>query len=174
MSNTTKSALVTLPAWISGLGALSDLLAVQKDDLTKATGNAIGERPGCPPDKLRFFINTTLSLMLTQAVKEGGWIKEHLDHNQPLNNPFGVNRINGKRQASGNVAYSSLDAAIQDWERRYGDRIRGVQTPDDYIDKLEHPTNGQPYNAKVDEYTKDFKDDYDSVLKYMKLCGVQQ
>jgi hypothetical protein len=46
-------------------------------------------------------LNTTKTLMLTEAAKEGGWTTKNLDHNQPLNNPFGVNKINSKGQASG-------------------------------------------------------------------------
>ena len=140
----------------------------------------------CPADKRRFFnwlasplgkmaqdLNTTKTLMLTEAAKEGGWTTKNLDHNQPLNNPFGVNKINSKGQASGNIAYPTLDAAIDYWKGRFGDRVRGTQTADDFINGLENPAQGQPYNANVEGYTKAFKGVYDSMVKYMKTCGIQ-
>jgi hypothetical protein len=118
-------------------------------------------------------LGTTKTLMLTQAAKEAGWTKDSLDHNQPLNNPFGVNRINNKGQAAGNIKYSSLDDAIQYWKQRFGDRVRGTQTADDYINGLERPTKGDPYNANVAKYTKDFMNVYNTMLKYMKICGIK-
>jgi len=139
----------------------------------------------CPPDKQRFFtwlatplgkmaqdLNTTKTLMLTEAAKEGGWTTKNLDHNQPLNNPFGVNKISGGK-AAGNVAYPTLDAAIDYWKGRFGDRVQGTQTADKFINGLEHPAQGQPYNTNVDGYTKAYMDVYNSMVKYMKTCGIQ-
>jgi len=65
-------------------------------------------------------LKTTKTLMLTMAAKEGGWTVKHLNHNQRLNNPFGVNRINKKGQAAGNIHYRSLDDAITSWENMFG------------------------------------------------------
>lgn len=48
-------------------------------------------------------LGTTQQLMLTMAAKEGGWTTAALNHNQPLNNPFGVNIIKNGR-AAGNKA----------------------------------------------------------------------
>jgi RHS repeat-associated protein len=140
----------------------------------------------CPADKRRFFnwlakplakmakdLNTTLALLLTLAAREGGWTAADINHNLPLNNPFGVNRINRRGQAAGNVDYPSLDAAIQYWEETFGDRVRGAQTPDAFINGLEHPEQGQPYNTNVEKYTKAFMAVYDSVLKFMEICGIQ-
>jgi len=114
-----------------------------------------------PLGKMAQDLNTTKALMFTLAAKEGGWIKEHLDHNQPLNNPFGVNRIKYGR-AAGNVNYPSLDAAIEYWKQRFGDRVRGTQTPDAFINGLERPAQGAPYNRNVEQYTKAFMDVYNS------------
>jgi RHS repeat-associated protein len=139
----------------------------------------------CPPDKQRFFtwlseplgkmaqdLNTTKTLMLTEAAKEGGWTTKNLDHNQPLNNPFGVNKIS-KGQAAGNVAYASLDDAIQYWGGRFGDRVRGAQTADDFLKGLQHPSTGQPYNTQDPKYEDKFRAINNSMLKFMKLCGIQ-
>jgi hypothetical protein len=117
-------------------------------------------------------LNTTKTLMLTEAAKEGGWTTKNLDHNQPLNNPFGVNKISG-RKAAGNVSYPTLDAAIDYWKGRFGDRVQGTQTADNFINGLEHPAQGQPYNTNVDGYTKAYMDVYKSMVKYMKTCGIQ-
>lgn len=142
------------------------------------------QKDPCPPSQRRFFnwltdalgkmaqdLNVSLTLMLTMAAKEGGWTKGDLDHNQPLNNPFGVNRIkNG--QAAGNIDYSSLDAAIGYWEGRFGDRVRGAQTPGDFVNGLQHPSNGDPYNSKDPDYESKFTKVYNTMVKYMKICGI--
>jgi hypothetical protein len=117
-------------------------------------------------------INTTKELMLTQAVKEGGWDKKGLDHNQPLNNPFGVNRISHGR-AVGNRNYPSLDAAIQDWKRQYADQVRGAKTPEAFGQGMQHLPGGAQYNTLNPDYEKEYKDRYADVLRYMKLCGIQ-
>jgi len=118
-------------------------------------------------------LNTTKTLLLTLAAKEGGWTTEHLNHNQPLNNPFGVNSINRKGQAAGNIRYTTLDEAIKYWKQRFGDRVRGAQTVDAFINGLERPTTGDPYNANVDAYTKEFKNVHNTMLRYMSACGIQ-
>jgi hypothetical protein len=117
-------------------------------------------------------LNTTNTLMLTEAAKEGGWTTKNLDHNQPLNNPFGVNKISGGK-AAGNVAYPTLDAAIDYWKGRFGDRVQGAQTADDFLKGLQHPSTGQPYNTQDPKYEDKFRAINNSMLKFMKLCGIQ-
>ncbi len=119
-------------------------------------------------------LNTTLTLVLTHAAKEAGWTNANLDHNQPLNNPFGINKIkNGK--AAGNIAYPSLDAAIDYYKARFGPNVGGSRTADDYINGLEHPPNGQPpFNSKIDDYTKAFKNVNASMINFMRICGIQE
>jgi hypothetical protein len=180
LSNTTSLSLL-----FAGI----DLRQDPQDPVDRIPGaSIIRQQPPkgpCPPDKRRFFdwlvdplrkmaqdLNTTLTLLLTHAAKEAGWNNKYLDHNQPLNNPFGVNIIrNGK--AVGNVSYPSLDAAIGYYEQKYNDRIGGTQTPDDFINGLEHPAQGQPYNADIAGYTTEYKKIYNTMLKFMKLCGIQ-
>jgi hypothetical protein len=152
--------------WVmAGVGALNSFLQTgggrrggggqqKKAKEQKSTSDS------CPPEKRRFFnwldgplgqmakdLNTTKTLMLTMAVKEAGWTARDLDHNEPLNNPFGVNRINNRGQAAGNIKYSSLDEATRYWKQRFGDRVRGAQSVDDFLKGLQHPTQGQPYNS---------------------------
>ena len=140
----------------------------------------------CPPDKQRFFtwlaaplgkmaqdLNTTLALTLTPAAKEGGWLGFQLDHNQPLNNPFGVNRIAGGK-AVGNISYPSLDAAIAYYKGRYGSSVQGSQAPDQYVYGLEHLPDGTKFNADEKKYTDKFGEVYTSMLKFMNICGVGQ
>ena len=140
----------------------------------------------CPQEKRCFFnwldgplgkaaqdLDTTKTLMFTMAAKEGGWTPDALAHNMPLNNPFGVNNIkNG--QAVGNKQYTSLPAAVEAWERNYGDRVRGIKQPDDFVYELMHPAPpARPYNEKsASHYEDDFQNIYDSVVKFMKLCGI--
>jgi hypothetical protein len=140
----------------------------------------------CPADKRRFFnwlndalgkmasdLNTTKSLMFTMAAKEGGWTEDSLDHNQPLNNPFGVNSINRKGQAAGNIAYPSLQSAVDYWKDKYGGRVGGTQTPDDFVNGLQHPKQGRPYNSADPKYESKFSAIYKAVQKFMAICGIK-
>jgi RHS repeat-associated protein len=143
----------------------------------------------CPPEKRRFFdwlavplgklaqeLDTTRELLLAHAAKEAGWQNADLDHNQPLNNPFGVNTINNKGQAAGNKKYDSLDAALGYWKGRFGSRVKGTRTPEDYVDKIQHPAPGQgpPYNtASKDKYPGQYKAVYDLLIKFEKICGIK-
>ncbi len=135
----------------------------------------------CSVNKRRFFdwlavpllamardLQTTHQMMLTMAVKEGGWDKAGLDHNQPINNPFGVNIIR-HGEAAGNKGYISVDDAIKDWLRQYGSVVQGITNPDKFVGALlDHG-----YNTHKAAYTKAFKEDYDSVGKAMKACQVR-
>jgi len=139
----------------------------------------------CPKEKRCFFnwldgplgnmandLGTTKTLMLTMGAKEGGWTQPALDHNMPLNNPFGLNRIkNG--QAAGNIAFPTLGDAINSWEKNFGDRVRGDTDPGDFIHDLQHPDPpGKPYNSVNPNYENDFEQVYEAVKKFMKLCGI--
>ncbi len=140
----------------------------------------------CPKEKRCFFnwldgplgkaaqdLDTTKTLMLTMAVKEGGWTPDALAHNMPLNNPFGVNNIKN-RQAAGNKQYPSLAAAIDAWEKsKAGNRISGDKDPSDFLNDLQHPAPPElPYNSADKDYDDKFEKDYRAVVKYMKLCGI--
>ena len=134
----------------------------------------------CTENKRRFFdwlaepllkmskqLETTHQLMLTMAVKEGGWDKKGLDHNQPLNNPFGVNIIR-HGEAAANRPYASLDDAIADWIRQYS-FVKGITDPDKFVGALlDHG-----YNKYKVPYRTAFKEDYVSVGNAMKACGVR-
>ncbi|MBI2875537.1 MAG: hypothetical protein HYY20_01500, partial [Candidatus Tectomicrobia bacterium] len=74
-----------------------------------------GKDPACTEEKQVFFnwvhkaieqmadnLNVPENFLLILAAKEGGWTQKNHYHNMPLNNPFGVNRINEKGQAAGN------------------------------------------------------------------------
>ncbi len=154
----------------------------------KKRKSRIGPKPPidpCPKEKRCFFnwldsplgkaaqdLETTKTLMFTMAAKEGGWTQPALDHNMPLNNPFGVNRIkNG--QAVGNIAYPSLPAAVQAWENIFGSRVTGDKTPQDFVRNLQHPAApGKPYNSVNPNYEDDFEQVYNAVVRFMKLCGI--
>jgi hypothetical protein len=129
-----------------------------------------------PLGKLAQELDTTRELLLAHAAKEAGWQNADLDHNQPLNNPFGVNTINNKGQAAGNKKYDSLDAALGYWKGRFGSRVKGTRTPEDYVDKIQHPAPGQgpPYNtASKDKYPGQYKAVYDLLIKFEKICGIK-
>jgi len=145
-----------------------------------------GTANNCPSEKQRFFnwladplagmatdLGTTQQLMLTMAAKEGGWTTAALNHNQPLNNPFGVNIIKNGR-AAGNKAYPTIGAAIQDWENMFGPRVQGAISPADFVKGLlfPKPGQGQPYNSVNPNYGSQFIQVYGTVGKYMGRCGI--
>jgi RHS repeat-associated protein len=154
-------------------------------------GPGAGQRKDCPPEKRRFFdwldkplggmasdLGTTKTLMLTLAAKEAGWTEKDLDHNQPLNNPFGVNKINKKGQAAGNINYPTLGNAIEDWKVQgtaaggipWGERVKGAETPADFVRALQHPTKGLPYNTQDPRWEKNFY--AIEMPKWMERCGI--
>ena len=106
-------------------------------------------------------------MMLTLAVKEGGWRKIDLDHNQPLNNPFGVNHIRN-RQAVGNVKYVTLAEAIAEWKRMHGEAVRGIKQPEKFVEVL----LSRGYNTVNSQYADVFMDDYKWVGIAMERCGI--
>jgi hypothetical protein len=109
-------------------------------------------------------------LLFNLAAKEGGWRADGLDHNMPLNNPFGVNVIKD-REAAGNRGYPSVDDAIADWERQYGDRIRGARSQEDMVNALLRPTPpALPYNVKDPGWETKFYNI--NVQKWREACGV--
>jgi hypothetical protein len=109
-------------------------------------------------------LNTHEDFLLTLAAKEAGWTQSALDHNEPLNNPFGVNTIKDGR-AAGNKSYNSLDEAIQEWKRIFGDRVRDTQKLQEFIDGLQ--CKGKPcnkYNSATSNYEEIFKKVYKNDL----------
>jgi RHS repeat-associated protein len=169
--------------WLAIAGAVVNFLSFasgggqQKDSW-------VGASDPCPPDKRRFFdwlneplgkmaqeLDTTKALLFMQAAREGGWTMDHLDINQPLNNPFGVNKIKNRKPV-GNVNYPSLDAAIGYWKQKFGDRVRGTRTAEDFAYGMQNPLWGQPYNSSP-KYEGALRDLYPGVIKFMKLCGIQ-
>ena len=134
----------------------------------------------CTANKQRFFnwlaaplskmaqeLQTTQQVMLTMAAKEGGWDKGGLDHNVPLNNPFGVNIIR-HREAAGNKGYASLQDAIDYWKGRYA-FVRGLKDPDKFVQALlDHG-----YNTNKIQYKKVFIGLYSDMGRAMLACQVR-
>jgi hypothetical protein len=154
----------------------------------------------CPCDKIRFFNSycyavKTLSeklkvnedLIWTLAVKEGGWTDQAMDHNLPLNNPWGVNKTeNGK--AVGNKDYPSFDGAIDDWLKQgrgsngkgisWAERVVGSQSATEFINNLQcrsDKVKGDPrpcfkYNSWNPNYDSEYNGRYEDLQYYKKLC----
>jgi hypothetical protein len=146
------------------------------------------QTPSCPPDKVRFFdwlylpvrqmakdLGTDEDFLFALAAKEGGWISDSLDHNTPLNNPFGVNKINDKGEAVGNKKYSTLDEAIEAWKKTgqgvsFGERVRNAKTAQEFIDRLQGKNmKYHPYNTVDSKYAEHYMEVFVSVPKYKKL-----
>jgi hypothetical protein len=111
-------------------------------------------------------MHTTQQILLALAVKEGGWNKPALDHNQPLNNPFGMNRI-VKGRAPGDINYPNLNAAITAWEGSHG-YVNGVQDSQAFVDAL----LAYHYNTVNPNYGSEFMGRYGDVGRAMVACGV--
>ncbi len=135
----------------------------------------------CTENKRRFFnwlaqplarmaqdLNTTQRIMLTLAAKEGGWDKSSLDHNEALNNPFGVNHIKGGR-AVGNVDYGKdgLPKAIADWESGHS-YVNGITDGSKFVQTLlDHH-----YNTVKPHYADEYMGLYDDVYCAIISCKV--
>ena len=141
----------------------------------------------CPDDKQRFFnwlsdpldkmakdLGINRDFLFALAAKEGGWTQKDLNHNMPLNNPFGVNFI-ANREAAGNKSYKSIEDATKDWISLFGDRVRGAKTIDEFINGLQNPGDGkQPYNTVTDDWAAVLKGLYtNSVPRYKGRCDVK-
>lgn len=88
---------------------------------------------------------------------ESGWLD---DHNMSLNNPFGVTRAGGK-----NLEFESLQEAADYWERHYGDRVRGAKSAQEFVDRLQNPRLGKPYNSVRPDWKPKVLDNVNSVQK---------
>ena len=156
------------------------------NDRPTDSSDALGTCPDpCPKDKRRFFnwlvnplngmaqdLNVPEPFLLALAAGEAGWNDVYLDHNIPLNNPFGTNSINESGEAAGNVAYPNLDSAIDSWENNFGDRVVDDQDPASFVNDLQNPVSGSPYNTQNPNYVPTYLKLYNSVLKWMKRCGI--
>jgi hypothetical protein len=112
-------------------------------------------------------------LLFNLAAKEGGWDKTGLDHNMPLNNPFGVNQINNRGEAAGNRSYATVDDAVKAWAAQYGERVRGVRTQQEFIDALQRPpAPARPYNTADEKWEEKFKSI--DVKKWRERCGIPE
>lgn len=144
----------------------------------------------CGPNQRRFFdwldnptisgmakhLGTTRTMIFTLAAKEGGWTADALDHNIPLNNPFGVN-WSDKTHAKGNRNYNrtpfgaGLSDAVSDWENSVtaAPYVQGKTKPEDFVDAL--LAHGYNSNRKV--YRGVFLSIAGSMPGHMKDCGVK-
>jgi hypothetical protein len=117
-------------------------------------------------------LNVPEPILLALAAGEAGWNDSFLDHNMPLNNPFGSNSINENGDAAGNIAYPNLDSVIDAWKNNFGDRVVDDQDPASFVNDLQNPVSGQPYNTQNPNYVPTYLKLYNSVLKWMKRCGI--
>jgi len=54
---------------------------------------------------------------------------------------------------------------------KFGDRVKGAKTPDEFIDGLQCKNNScAKYNTANPNYRSDYLSVYKSVLKYMSKC----
>ncbi len=76
--------------------------------------------------------------------------------------------------AVGNVAYKSVDDAVKAWVQQFGDRVRGVQTREEFVRRLQHPAPPtQPYNTEsADTYEAVFMEV--NVKKWREKCGIPE
>jgi len=115
-------------------------------------------------------LDTTPTMIFTLAAKEGGWTQDALDHNIPLRNPFGRNRINKKGEAAGNVSFPNLQAAVTDWETHIvaAPYVHGIKDPGLFVDTL----LAHNYNKNKVPYRAVFMSIAGSMPGHMAACGV--
>lgn len=73
-------------------------------------------------------LNVNENSLLGLAAHESWYLNAH---NRALNNLFGVTRAGGS-----NLHFASIDAAIADWEQRYGPIVRSATTAQDFVERL--------------------------------------
>lgn len=170
---------------MAAVGAVSALTQSQSMPSRKAIlERQYPKNNPCAPEKRRFFdwlltplaklakdLDTNRDFLLAHAAREAGWQMKDLDHNIPLNNPFGSNYINNKGQAAGNMKFSSLDAALDYYKTKYN-HIKGAKTMEDFAHRVKYLPDGRVYNSNS-AYEGELAGLYSSVLKYKKLCGIE-
>lgn len=98
----------------------------------------------CPKNKRFFFefatdvinglakqLNTNPDFLLALSSFESGWLTQDNFHNYLLKNLFGVTEGGGN-----NLQYASFQEAADDWAEKFGDKVRGAQTFDDFLNGL--------------------------------------
>jgi RHS repeat-associated protein len=151
---------------------------------SKPTTPPPGSRP-CGANQRRFFnwldnstirgmatdLGTTPTIIFTLAAKEGGWQASDLNHNIPLQNPFGVNSINRRGQAAGNKKYLLLKDAVFDWRHNVAAApyVHGIKDAGSFVDTL----LAHGYNANRVAYRSAFMSINGSMPGHMADCGVK-
>jgi hypothetical protein len=64
------------------------------------------------------------------------------DHNQALNNPFGLTHGGGN-----NLNFPTVDDAVKNWEKLYGQQVKGATSPEDFVGRLQGKLDGNPVNG---------------------------
>jgi RHS repeat-associated protein len=104
-----------------------------------------------------------INYLFALAAHEGGWNDAH---NIALNNPFGMTRAGGR-----NLSFSSVKEACQYWLSNFGPWVKGAETHEDFIDKLQN--HKPPYNTADSLWRQKQEATYKTVLKYRELCECQ-
>jgi uncharacterized Zn-binding protein involved in type VI secretion len=121
-------------------------------------------------------LDTDVDFIMAQAAEESAWgtsraAKEGYNLfgvNRPLNDPRIYKGEDGKLYGT-NAVYDSYESGIQAWVNKWGPRVKGAKTHDQYIDGL---LDGG-YNPNKTAYKKRMKDAYKAVVKRKTACGIQ-
>jgi hypothetical protein len=144
--------------------------------------------PGPSCDKREFFVlynyfkkmadklNTDVDFIMAQSAEETLWMTYETAKDN--NNLFGVNRRNddprayikihdGKKYGS-NAVYGSIEECIQAWVKKWGEKVKGTKTIDEYINKLVNAG----YNENPTAYRAKIKKLYESVQTRKGKCNI--
>jgi len=121
-------------------------------------------------------LDTNVDFIMAQSAEETGWMTSGAAKDG--NNFFGINRRRddpriykklGHRQEEGtNAVYRSIEECIQAWVDKWGEKVRGAKTIDEYITKLINAG----YNVDPATYRIRIKKLYDSVKNRKDKCNI--
>ncbi len=119
-----------------------------------------------PATKLATQYNFDPAFLLALSAYESGWLDPH---NRGLNNAFGLTRA-GRR----NLQFSSIEASVNYWGRRFGEKVKDASSIDDFINKLQTDERSRggfgKYNTLNENWATDLKKVYYTVLRLLLVC----
>ncbi|MDR2208120.1 MAG: glucosaminidase domain-containing protein [Azoarcus sp.] len=157
----------------------------EKKDASEWQAPLYGAGSNC--DKPKFFIlynyfkkmadklNTNADFIMAQAAQESLWAESEaaikgynlFGFNRRIDDPRIYRLPDGKHYGT-NAVYGSIEEGIQAWVNKWGVKVKGVKTIEEYINKL----NEASYNERPEVYKQKILNVHKSVLRRKERCGI--
>ncbi len=119
-----------------------------------------------PIKKVAEQYNFDPNFLLGLAAHESGWMGPHA---RDLNNPFGLTH-----GGHNNLSYGSIEQAVNYWAQQFGEKVKGAQSIDDFVNRLQTDERAQggtgKYNTQDPNWATEVRDGYDSVKRRRGKC----